>query len=305
MKKLLALLTLFTLQFLGLSSAFAQTNPLYIEQYPKQLKAEETVYFTLKATEDFSLAEVNIVWKVDGTKYDEGVGRTTFKTTVPKQNKERKVTAEVEIPGQVSVFVSIPLRATPYLFLYEGADSVTPTFYKGRKLPGKEGYVRVGVVSTVGGFSSQFKVNGTTYNSANNVAIIPSRITEKSLDIQTNILQNGDVISILNKTVNLLNPEVQIFATDKDQTLQAPVSGSVSGSEAYLRIDPYFYSAKNIYDSKLSYVWRLNGEVRDVKEPWFVRLASTNKENIQANIEVKQSEKITQRAEKVFNLIFN
>jgi hypothetical protein len=45
--------------------------------------------------------------------------------------------------------------------------------------------------------------------------------------------------------------------------------------------------------------------VRDVKEPWFVKLASSNKENIQTNIEVKQSEKITQRAEKVFNLIFN
>ena len=286
--------------------AFAQSAPLYIDQYPKQLKAEEDVFFTLKSTEDFNLAETNIVWKIDGTTYDQGIGRTTFKTKTPKQNISRTVTAYIEVPGQNSIYISLPLRASPFILLYEGKDSITPIFYKGRKLPSREGSVRIGILTAGKGYTTDFGINGAqVINSSNNLITSTSRITETAFDIQATVKQNSDPVAYINKKINLMKPEVYLFREDKNSGLQLPVLGSEKGREVYISVEPFFFTGKNKYDETVRYVWRLNEEIKNVTEPWFVKLTSNQPETLQAKVEVKQAEKITQRAEKLFTAIFN
>lgn len=299
---------IFTLLFsLFLTSfAFAQSAPLYIDQYPKQLKAEEDVFFTLKSTEDFNLEETNIIWKIDGTTYDQGIGRTTFKTKTPKQNTSRTVTAYIEVPGQSPIYVSLPLRASPFILLYEGKDSVAPTFYKGRKLPSREGSVRIGILTAGKGYTTDFVVNGAqALNSPNSLITSTSRITETALDVQATVKQNSDIVAYINKEINLVKPEVYLFREDKTSSLQQQISGSEKGGDIYVSVEPYFFTGKNKYDEAVRYVWRLNEEIKNVTEPWFIKLISTKPETLQAKIEVRQAEKITQRAEKVFTAIFN
>lgn len=286
-------------------NTFAQTAPLYLDQYPKQLKAEEDVFFTLKSTEDFSLETTNIVWKIDGTIFDQGVGRTTFKTKTPKQNIQKTISATVEIPGQSPVFVSLPLRASPFILLYEGSQSVVPTFYKGRRLPGKEGSVRMGIIGASRGYTTDFTVNSTKASTQNGVTITNSRLTEKILNVFANIRQSDNVLAQVEKTIPLQQPEIHLFRENKVSGLQLPILGSENGGEIYVSVEPYFFSGENKYDKIMRFVWRLNNEVKNVTEPWFVKLTSNNKENLQVKVEVSQSEKITQRAEKLFTAIFN
>lgn len=286
--------------------SFAQSAPLYIDKYPKQLKAEEDVFFTLKSTEDFNLAETNIIWKIDGTTYDQGIGRTTFKTKTPKQNISRTVTAYIEVPGQNPIYISLPLRASPFILLYEGKDSITPIFYKGRKLPSREGSARIGILTTGKGYTTDFVVNGAqAINSSNNLIISASRITETAFDIQATVKQNSAPVAYIDRKINLIKPEVYLFREDKNSGLQLPVLGSEKGKEVYISVEPFFFTGKNKYDKTVRYVWRLNEEIRNVTEPWFVKLTSNQPETLQAKVEVKQVEKITQRAEKVFTSIFN
>lgn len=303
MKKILFLFSLILASALS-QLTFAQSNPLYIEQYPKQLKAEEDVFFTLKASEDFSLSDMKITWKIDGTTYDEGVGRTTFKTKAPKQNIERTVAAYVEIPGSTSAYVSTVLRASPFILLYEGENSVTPAFYKGRKLPGKEGSARIGVFTTGKGYSTEFNINNSKTTSQNNTVIASGRITESTLDVVANIKQNGESAAFLEKKIVLQRPEVLLFRENRTTSLQTPISGSERGGDIYVSAEPYFFFGKNKYDSKVRYVWKINEQNKNVSEPWFIKLSSTNKETLQARLEVRQVEKVTQRAEKIFSAIF-
>jgi hypothetical protein len=300
------LLTLLSSTFFG--NAFAQSNPLYIDQYPKQLKAEEDVFFTLKASDDFNLSELNIIWKIDSSVMDQGIGRTTFKTKTPKQNVEKTVTATIEIPGQSSVFISAPLRASPFVLLYEGEKSVTPAFYKGRKLPGREGSVRIGVLTPGTDYSTDFTVNSSKTTSTNNIITSQSRITENKMEVSARIIQKGEEVAYLSKTINLVKPEILLFRENKATSLQTPVSGTESGTESgtdvYINAEPFFFYGNNKYDSELGYIWRLNDIVQNVTEPWFVKLSSKNKEQVQAKLEIKQTEKITQQAEKLFNLDF-
>lgn len=305
MQKIIILIYIILANFFIANFAFAQSAPIYIDQYPKQLKAEEDVFFTLKSTEDFNLSEMNIIWKIDGTTYDQGIGRTTFKTKTPKQNTERTVTVYIEIPGQSPTYVSTPLRASPFIFLYEGKDSVTPTFYKGRKLPAKEGSVRIGVITTAKGYVTDFKVNNSTVSSNNNIVTSTSRITEKELKVLATVKQNTDPVAQIEKTIPLVQPEIYLFREQKDTGLQTPILGSENGKDIYISVEPYFFTGKNKYDGAVRYIWRLNDEIKNVTEPWFVKLSSVNKEDLQAKVEIKQSEKITQRAEKIFSAIFN
>jgi hypothetical protein len=266
------LLTLLSSTFFG--NAFAQSNPLYIDQYPKQLKAEEDVFFTLKASDDFNLSELNIIWKIDSSVMDQGIGRTTFKTKTPKQNVEKTVTATIEIPGQSSVFISAPLRAST---------------------PGTD-------------YSTDFTVNSSKTTSTNNIITSQSRITENKMEVSARIIQKGEEVAYLSKTINLVKPEILLFRENKATSLQTPVSGTESGTESgtdvYINAEPFFFYGNNKYDSELGYIWRLNDIVQNVTEPWFVKLSSKNKEQVQAKLEIKQTEKITQQAEKLFNLDF-
>lgn len=287
------------------SITYAQSTPLYIDQYPKQLKPEEDVFFTLKSTEDFNLAETNIVWKVDNVTYDQGIGRTTFKTKTPKQNTSRTVTAYIQVPGQNPIYISLPLRASPFTLLYEGNNSITPPFYKGRKLPAKEGSARIGVLTVGTGYKTEFIVNSDkAVIAANNLILTNSRITEDTLEVKATINQNANPVAYITKKIPLVDPEVLLFRENKDTGLRLPVLGSEKGKDLYIAVEPYFFSGVNKYDDSVRYIWKLNDEVKTITEPWFVKLTSTNPQTSQAHLEMRQVDKITQHAEKVFTAIF-
>jgi hypothetical protein len=294
---------IFCFYFICLHSLTFAQNSLFIDQYPKELKEDQEVYFTLKG-EDYNLDSAKITWKIDGKAADEGVGRTTLKSTAPKQNKIKVITAIISSGSGEDIFIQLTVKASPYFMMYEGADTYTPPFYKGRAMPTKEGKARLGIVSLGEKNEVKWSINNSKIKQNNNIITFDTGITDNRLDIDADIYEGESLKSSQKKTINLKNSELILFTTDKDNNTKAETIGNEKGSDVYIRVEPYFFSAKNKRDSDLRLVWSIDGTKQNVKDPYFVKFNSNKKEEVSVKLEARQVNKVTQRAEKVFNINF-
>jgi hypothetical protein len=278
---------------------------LYIDQYPKQTKEDEPVYFTLKG-DDYNLEKVNVTWKVDGAIIDEGIGRTTFKYTAPKLNKQKKIIAIIDDSSSQQSFVELILETTPYTLLYEGKDTYVPPFYKGRAMPVKEGQVRLGIISFSDEIGVDWRVDRNVLKDKNKLTILNSKLTDNKLKIEADIFKGENLKANLVKNINLKNPEMYLKVKDRDTGAYREPLGVEQGGEIEVKTEAYYVSAIKKVDPTLRLLWSINGIKQMVKDPWMVKFTSNSgkKESIKAKVELKQIEKITQTAEKSLNIIF-
>lgn len=289
--------------FISVEKSFADSD-FYLKQYPESVKENEEVYYTLKS-DAYNLSESNILWRVDGVKSDEGLGRSTFKAITPKQNKQKIITVEMDIAGGEKKYTSVVLQASPYFLMYEGADSYTPAFYKGRALPAKEGITRIGVVSFEKSFTPLFSIGGSVQkNTDKKVILIKNKITDTSLDVQADIYKEASLIDRTSKQIKMQKPELILYSTSLSSGPKREVLGSEEGNEFYIEVEPFFFSTTKRDSSLMKYVWYFGNERKETKTPWFVKLSSANPEKLEVRVEANQSEKITQNSQKLFNVNF-
>jgi hypothetical protein len=283
------------------SSVFA-AGELYINQYPINSKEGEVVQYTLKS-ELYNLNDLQVTWKVDGKSQDSGVGRTTFSYTTPKQGKQVIVSADVAVSESDIQSSAVSLRATPYFILFEGADSYVPAFYKGRALPGKEGIARIGLISLDRAATVNWQIEeGVVRENNKRVILIKNKIPNNQITAKALIYTAGTLNTVVDRTIPLKKSEAVIYRTTKLQSYLHEVAGGERGEEFYLLVEPYYFSTPARSNSALTYTWGMNGENKNIKNPWLVRIGSKTPENIDLSISVKNQSKITQSSSKSFTL---
>ena len=288
--------------------SYSHADDINIRQYPERPRAGEEVRINLLSNV-YNLNIADITWTLDGVEIDTGIGRKTvfFKTNLDGRSQNLLVFVEQE--GLNSQQISIDIVPNTNYLIYEGVDSYVPTFYKGRRLPAREGTVRVAyfafsegeIANLTGDGSYEWNVNGeerVEYTGAGRILnSILTRITDTALTLQVTKYSNNGVASIAEEVIPLESTQTLLFRTDADQIIKYPVKQIEATRNLYIVVEPYYFSVLNKRDPNLVYTWKMNDIAYPVSTPWSVVFEGKDPQDIKMNLKVINNKKITQESD--------
>lgn len=297
--------------FVTLNFSFAQN--LSLKQFPDSPREGEEVKITLES-DKYDLNIANITWSVDGQIVDSGVGRKTLNIKASSNGLAQIILASVEQEGYNPDKTQKVLEANTNFILYEGVDSYVPSFYKGRRLPSKEGTVRAAFFSfkdgEISGFNNssgdqyEWKINGEEDKnlSGQNKIInnIQSRVTDNALSLRIAKLDSRQSLKIAEANIPLQKTEVLVYKTDEKKLLKQVLNDTEIGRKIYLLVEPFFFSVNNKQDQKLLYDWKINDVETKIATPWAVVFSGKERDTVRINLKLINNQKITQENSRGF-----
>jgi hypothetical protein len=308
MKKFLLLLFV-----MSLSTTFVFAEDLVLSQFPDNPREGEEVKISI-TSDKYNLNAAKITWSVDGKEVDSGVGRKTLNVRTSTSGASLIILANVEQEGFNSAQVQKVLEANTNFILYEGEDSYVPSFYKGRRLPSKEGTVLAALFSfkdgSISGFDQRgsdkyiWKINGQEKKdlSGDNRILnhIQSKVTDNSLKIDI-LKQTGDqVLKTTGVNVPLQRTEVLVYKTDENKLLKQVLADTEVGKKIFLLVEPFFFSVNSKMDKKLTYRWKINDIEANTETPWSVFFSGKERDSVKINLDIINNQKITQENSRGF-----
>ncbi len=306
--KYFSLLLIFTLSF-----SFTFADDLGISQFPDSPREGEEVKLTL-SSDKYDLNKATITWSIDGVEVDSGVGRKTLTMRTTSSGLAQIILVNVEQEGFNPAQMQKVVEANTNFILYEGADSYVPSFYKGRRLPPREGTVRVAFFSFKDGDivglnnttpdTYTWRVNGEDRPalSGQNKIInnILTKVTDTALSLRIIKEDSNGSKKFTEATVPLQNSEIVLYKTDEKKLLKQLLSDTEVGRNIYLLVEPFFFSVPNKSSTILGYKWKLNDIETKVTLPWSVSFTGKDTESVKLNVEVINNQKITQDGSRGF-----
>jgi hypothetical protein len=224
------------------------------------------------------------------------------------------VVATVEQDGYNSDQIQKVVEANTNFILYEGADSYVPSFYKGRRLPAKEGTIRAGFFSfkdgSIQGLDGSsnanytWKVNGDSQSSMSGVNKVVNNINTKVTDTNIQIEVTKEDQTQTRKTTDITVPlqstQVVIYKTDEKKLLRQLLSDTETAKKIYLLVEPFFFSVNNKSDSRLGYTWKINDVESKTATPWSVVFSGKSSDTVKINLDIFNNQKITQENSRGF-----
>lgn len=290
----------------------ASADDINIKQYPESPREGEEVKLTLTSSKyDLNLA--NITWTLDEIEQDSGIGRKTLTFKTSQNGKSQTVGIVVKQDGYEDSYLQYIVEANTSFILYEGVDSYVPNFYKGRRLPTKEGVTRVGFFSfkngDIVGFGNSsdlytWKVNGESRNDLSGtnkiVGQIIGKVTDGSFGINISKQDSEGVVKTSETTIPLTGTETIIYKTDEKKLTKKPIIQVETGKNINLLVEPFFFSAKTKRDPDLNYEWKINDIKNSISTPWSVVFTGKDKESVKINLNILNNKKITQESSSGF-----
>jgi hypothetical protein len=292
---------------------FAYASNLSVRQYPDNPREGEQVKLTLES-DKYDLGAATITWTIDGQVADSGVGRRTLDMKTSQNGLGQVVVATVEQDGYNSDQIQKVVEANTNFILYEGADSYVPSFYKGRRLPAKEGTIRAGFFSfkdgSIQGLDGSsnanytWKVNGDSQSSMSGVNKVVNNINTKVTDTNIQIEVTKEDQTQTRKTTDITVPlqstQVVIYKTDEKKLLRQLLSDTETAKKIYLLVEPFFFSVNNKSDSRLGYTWKINDVESKTATPWSVVFSGKSSDTVKINLDIFNNQKITQENSRGF-----
>jgi hypothetical protein len=288
-------------------------DDLSISQVPDSPREGEEVRFTL-TSDKYDLNQAKVTWSVDGDEVDSGVGRKTLNYKTPTNGLGVVVVAKVEQDGFDPNQVQRVLEANTNFILYEGADSYVPSFYKGRRLPAKEGTVRASVFSFKdgnivglngsGNENYTWRVNGEDKQDLSGlnkiINNIQSKVTDNSLNIRV-VKEDVDKNRKISEVNIPLQPtEVVVYKTDEKKLLKQVLSDTEVGKKIFLLVEPFFFSAPDKKSSALTYTWKINDQETAISTPWSVVFSGKDQDSVEIKLGIINNRKVTQESYRGF-----
>ena len=292
---------------------FCFADDVTITQYPDNPHEGQEIKLTLQS-DKYDLNLANITWTIDGVEADSGIGRKTLTMNTSANSLGQVIVANITQdgfdPGQIQKVV----EANTNFILYEGADSYVPSFYKGRRLPAKEGTVRAAIfsfqdgniVGLDGGDNSNYtwKVNGEEKKdlSGQNKIInnILSKVTDSSLDISVTKTDEKGSKKTSENNIPLQKTEVIIYKTDQQKLLKQVLGNTEIGKSIYLLVEPFFFSVPDKRDNNLLYTWKINDVETKISTPWSAVFTGKDQDSVKINLDLVNNQKITQENSRGF-----
>lgn len=306
-------------KFLGLffsiifANQFVFASDLTIRQFPESPREGEEVKLTLES-DKYNLNIANITWSVDGQESDSGVGRKTLSLKAPTNGLAQIILAKVSQEGFNDDQIQKALEANTNFILYEGVDSYVPSFYKGRRLPTKEGTVRAaffsfkdGQISGFNDFSKEnysWKINGEDKHEYSGTGKILNTMQTSIMDSSVNLkISKRDAnqnIKSAETNIPLQKTEVLVYKTDEKKLLKQVLSDTETGKKIYLFVEPFFFSISNKKDTILLYDWKINDVATKISTPWSVVFSGKERDSVKINLDIANKEKVTQENSRGF-----
>ncbi len=216
-------------------------------------------------------------WQKNGKQQIYGYGKKQLSFTSGALGETTTITVSIKtVTGEI-VNKRIVVNPAEVELLWEGADSYTPPFYRGRALPGPEGLVRVVALPQIHQGDSILDSSDYifTWKRQDQILESASGFGKNAFVFQKDYLNPNETIDVLaqnNSTGSLARATLsvqafqpQILFYEKNPLLGIQFQNALADgfkvqfSDKTIVAIPYFISPKNPTAQELSYEWSING----------------------------------------------
>ncbi len=233
-------------------SAHAQlaTADLSLSTIPINPQPLQNVQIRLNSN-GFDLTQASIVWVYNGATVASGIGKTMITVVAPANGRVGTISATANGSDFSATTATLILRPASVDVLWEGADSYTPPFYKGRALPANNGLIRVVAIPTISA------PRGLTYTWQENDSALPdaSGYEKSSLVFRNQTLNTSEDITLSVSSslfsgageINItpVRPNLLAYFNTNGYIDYANGSSSLlntSGNGAIIHFEPFYFS---------------------------------------------------------------
>jgi hypothetical protein len=264
---------------------------------------------------DITQAEMS--WTDNGKVFASNIGETQVTVTAPAAGDSATIAVTASGGSFTATTTTLVLRPGSLDLLWEGADSYTPPFYKGRALPSTDGIIRVTAVPAASAPAD------LTYNWSQNSSALPdnSGYDKSSLLFKNNELdppedidvtaENGDFTAENSVTITPGNPAVVGYLNNNgyiDYANGSNTSLTTTGTGAVVHFEPYFFSAPSSIGKNLAFTYTDNSgnsiPAGAVKNELSISPPSSGS-NIQLNVAISTIVYTLQNVTAPFSINFN
>lgn len=243
-----------------------------IELTPENPKTGDT-YTARIYSYSIDVDKSNIVWSIDGQSVDSGFGNKQIKLI--KKNKNELLGVKITTPSGDIYNTTKTLGINTITLIYEGLDSYTPYWYKGKRGLASGGKVRVVAIPNITDVNGKqlnkeemsyvWEINNEIIQSSTgfskyyadldvieeygNKVLIRVTVSPKDSDIKV-----SDSINIYTETASLL-----AYEEVNNNIIPKPLSIlNTDKKEVTVSVEPFFFSTDRNKNTELEYNWNIN-----------------------------------------------
>ena len=267
-----------------------------------------------------------ISWYVDGTLAQQGMGKQNFVSSTKAYGQQVSIRVTIQLVDSL-VTKNVILLPQDISTMWEAVDSYVPPFYQGKKLPAREGVVRIIAIPNFLSGSRTIDPGDLVYNWKRNDNVLTgaSSYGQESILIKNNKLRPTETFEVTASTpdnnnqatakmaLSFYDPKILFYQKDPETGLTSPYSQSrvvLTGGSSTVVAQPYFFSLTGPNKlSSLQMDWKMNDNpitLPDTENPNIVTLKNPGGSGI-ANLAVSVSNPNTdfQSALNQLSVIFN
>lgn len=240
-------------------------NPSYPEAF-------STVSMRLRSN-TVNLNQYHIDWRINGKLLNSGIGARDQETTIGGYGSVTNISVSINL-GLKTIEKQVILSPQDSTLLWEAMDSYVPPFYKGKKMPGRESYVKIiGIPHfqsltglTTGNAVYLWDRNGNRILNvggyAKNSIIIEQNRLRTSEEIKATITsQDGRYESEKSIIIPTINPEINWYAKNNQgyrKLIAINQGATINQDSISLVAEPYFFSTYSL--KSLNINWKMDNE---------------------------------------------
>jgi len=259
-----------------------------------------------------------VTWYINGERFDAGFGRDTIQITTGDYGENVRITADISLQDNTTVTKNISLQPNVVDLIWEAIDSYTPPFYKGKALPTRGGLIKFSALPYVVNNNQSLRPTQLAYTWDWEYKTIGDRsgFAKDSFIIETNIIRNQERVSVEARTtsgdysarstniVELVDPELDVYATNKLPRELIDSTFSTVQNQTTLQLVPYFFATgmdNNL--AKLNYSWKINeSPIEPPVSPFLLPVSINSPGRIELEATVRDPKFRSTRATNNFNV---
>jgi len=232
-----------------------------------------------------NLDKTNIIWSINDEIMIVGVGKKTFSFKMGALGDSLTVSATIDTIDGQNIQKKMTITPAGVDMLWEAYDAYVPPFYKGKALVPSQGSFKIVAIPNLINQTGKVNINNLSYTwkKDSKVQSSSSGWGKSYFIFQNSYLDKGNTVEVkvsdisgatnASGKINLstISPKILFYKND----LQFGVKWENALSNGFeinregeiLKVEPYFFSPKNIDSSELKFDWFLNGEKISTPEP--------------------------------------
>ncbi len=205
-----------------------------------------------------------------------GYGKTSYSFKALGANSVTILDISIQLPGGgQTISKRVVINPTEVDLIWEGVDSYTPPFYRGKSFPSAEGLIKVVAIPHTPTIKQGKGALSYTWKTGDSTELGVSGYNKDSFVFKNSELNDGEKVSVIAESVNgqysatntikipIVEPKIIFY---KKSPTEGVLYNQALGTETYMSedgativVEPYFLALKGNEDD-FSYNWKINGK---------------------------------------------